>query len=109
MDDEPDFVAELCYFTAEQGGRRTPVWTAGYRPQVKFPFSEMQTSGEQRFLNKDEVHPGDTVIAEISMLSIEPFKHKLYLGLELDFRKGSRIIGTGKVLQVINRELEVIL
>ncbi len=105
MNLEPDFVAELCYFTAEQGGRRTPVWT-GYRPQVKFPFSEMQTSGEQRFLNKEEVHPGDTVIAEISMLSIEPFKNKLYLGLEFDFREGSRIIGIGKVLQVISRELE---
>jgi translation elongation factor EF-Tu-like GTPase len=107
MNLEPDFVAELYYHTTEQGGRRTPVWT-GYRPQVKFPFSDMQTSGPQRFLNNDEVHPGDTVIAEITVISNEHFKRKLYLGLEFDFREASRIIGTGKVLQVINPELEAV-
>lgn len=107
MNLEPDFVAELYYYTTEQGGRRTPVWT-GYRPQLKFPFSDMQTSGHQRFLNKDEVHPGDTVIAEITVISHEYLKRKLHPGLAFDFREASRIIGTGEVLQVINPELEAV-
>ena len=107
MNPKPDFIAELYYLTSEQGGRSTPVWT-GYRPQVKFSFNEMVTSGYQRFLNKDEVNPGDTVDAEITVISTNFLKHKLYPGLEFEFREGSRIIGIGKVLQVLNADLEEI-
>lgn len=66
---EPDFIAELKYKTTEDGGRKTPAFS-GYRPQVKFPFSEMQTSGQQKFIDKKSVNPGDTVNAEVSILSI---------------------------------------
>jgi translation elongation factor EF-Tu-like GTPase len=53
----PDFVATLIYRTTEEGGRRTPA-KSGYRPQVKFDFVEMQTSGQQVFMDKEWVYPG---------------------------------------------------
>jgi hypothetical protein len=49
-----DFIAELKYLTTEEGGRKTPVHS-GYRPQVKFCFTEMQTSGQQTFIDKEIV------------------------------------------------------
>jgi translation elongation factor EF-Tu-like GTPase len=104
MNKSVDFIAKLNYLTTEQGGRKTPAWS-GYRPQVKFAFSEMQTSGQQKFLDKDVVYPGDRVTAEISIISVEFFKNKLSVGLDFEFKEGSRLIGTGKILEIINKDL----
>jgi translation elongation factor EF-Tu-like GTPase len=101
---DPDFVAQLKYRTTEEGGRHTPAFS-GYRPQVKFPFREMQTSGQQNFIDKEVVYPGETVIAEIAILSVEFFQHQLSEGLVFEFREGSRIIGTGRILKVLNPAL----
>lgn len=101
-----DFVAVLKYRTTEQGGRMTPVYNSGYRPQIKFSFSEMQTSGQQRFLDKEEVFPGDTVIAEIQLLSPDFFENRLTEGMDFEFREGSRLIGTGEIREIINERLK---
>jgi hypothetical protein len=68
---EADLIATLTYLTPEQGGRSTPVFPTGYRPQVKFDFDEMQTSGQQTFIDRKIVFPGDTVEAEIKIISVE--------------------------------------
>ena len=96
-----DFIAILKYRTTEEGGRSTSV-KSGYRPTIKFPFSTMQTSGMQNFINKDYVMPGETIEAEIRILSVDFLKYQLYENLEFDFREGNRIIGTGKIIKVIN-------
>lgn len=100
-----DFIAELKYLTSEEGGRKTPA-SSGYRPQIKFPFSEMQTSGQQVFINKEEVYPGDSVKAQITIISDNYFAGKLYEGLNFEFLEGSRIIGTGVILEIINITLK---
>ena len=100
-----DFIAELIFLSTEEGGRKTPVFS-GYRPQVKFELMEVQTSGEQTFLNKEEVNPGDSVIAGIRLLGIEYFNNFLEEGMLFDFREGSRIIGTGKVTNILNQKLK---
>ena len=104
MNKSPDFIAELYYRTAEEGGRNTPAFS-GYRPQVKFSFSEMQTSGQQKFLGTDRANPGDTVKAEIAILSPHFFLKQLFVGIKFEFREGSRIVGTGKILEILNRDL----
>ena len=76
-----------------------------YRPQVKFRFSEMQTSGQQKFLNNDIVYPGESIIAEISLITSDFLKEMLKVGSDFDFREGSRIIGTGRILEILNQEL----
>jgi len=68
MNKSPDLIAELYYRTPEEGGRKTTAFS-GYRPQIKFSFSEMQTSGQQKFIGTDKAGPGDTVKAEIAILS----------------------------------------
>lgn len=99
-----DFIAILHYLPTEKGGRST-LALSGYRPQVKFPFSDQQTSGQQHFLNKEKVHPGETVTAAIRIISVEYFAGKLFKGLTFEFLEGSRLIGTGTITEIINEQL----
>ena len=100
-----DFIAELTYFTTEQGGRKTPA-TSGYRPQVKFDFNEKQTSGQQTFIDKEIVYPGDKVLAKIKVLSPHFFADNLEDGMKFEFREGATIIGIGELKNIINDRLE---
>ena len=105
MNKRIDFIAELKYKTTERGGRKTPA-SSGYRPTVKFNFSDQQSSGSQIFIGTDEVYPGETVLAEITVVSPQFFESQLEIGLEFDFREGSTIIGFGKVIEIKNKMLE---
>jgi len=100
-----DFIEELQYLTTEQGGRKTPAFS-GYRPQVKFDFIEMQTSGQQTFIDKETVYPGDKVDAKIKILSPNYFADCLTEGMNFEFREGSTVIGTGQIKHIINDKLE---
>jgi Elongation factor Tu C-terminal domain len=99
-----DFIATLTYLTAEQGGRKTPVFS-GYRPQVKFEFAEMQTSGQQTFIDRQIVYPGDTVEAEIKIISVDYFAGQLKEKMSFEFREGSTVIGTGQIKHILNDKL----
>ncbi|TCR10385.1 hypothetical protein EDF66_101199 [Sphingobacterium sp. JUb20] len=99
-----DFVAELTYRTLEEGGRSTPAFSK-YRPQVKFDFDDMQTSGEQTFINKTVVYPGEEVKATLRIIGQEYFSGRLEDGMFFEFREGSRIIGTGKIVKIMNEKL----
>jgi hypothetical protein len=101
-----DFIADVKYLTTGEGGRKTPVYSSRYRPQVKFDFDEMQTSGQQTFLNKEIVYPGDTVEAAIRILSVEHFANSLTVGMTFEFREGSKVVGTGKIAVILNNKLE---
>jgi len=103
-DSNADFIATLTYKTAEEGGRKTAA-KSGYRPQIKFHFEAMQTSGQQTFINREVVFPGDTVEAEIKILSIEYFANKLTENMKFEFREGARVIGTGIIKHIINDKL----
>jgi predicted acetyltransferase len=100
-----DFIAELTYFTTEQSGRKTPA-SSGYRPQVKFDFTERQTSGQQTFIDKEIVYPGDKVLAKIKVLSPDFFADNLEEGMKFEFREGTIIIGIGELKNIINDRLE---
>lgn len=101
-----DFIAQLNFKTTESGGRQTPAFS-GYRPQLKFDFEEMQTSGQQTFIDKKIVLPGDTVKAKIKILSPDYFAGRLSEGIKFEFREGDRIIGTGEIKCIINDKLEI--
>ena len=100
-----DFIAELKYLSTEQGGRKTPA-NSGYRPQVKFDFAEMQTSGQQTFIDKETVYPGEKVDAKIKILSPDYFADCLTEGMNFEFREGSTLIGTGQIKYIVNDKLE---
>ena len=100
-----DFIAKLTYRTTEQGGRKTPA-KSGYRPQVKFDFTEMQTSGQQTFIDKEIVFPGDIVDAKIKILSPDYFAGSLTEGMHFEFGEGATVIGTGEIKYIVNDKLE---
>lgn len=97
-----DFIATLTYKTTEQGGRKTAAKT-GYRPQVKFDFDEMQTSGQQTFIDRELVFPGGTVEAEIKILSVDHFVNRLKEKMQFEFREGATVIGTGIIKHILIR------
>lgn len=101
---QADFIAILKYRTAEDGGRQTAAGT-NIRPAIKFPFSEYMTSGQQTFINKELVYPGETVEAEIRILSVHIFKNSLEEGMEFEFREGPRITGIGTITKIVNENL----
>lgn len=102
---QADFIAELNYLTTEQGGRKTPAMS-NYRPQIKFGFDEMQTSGQQTFIDREIVFPGDVVDAEIKILAVNHFANKLTEGMRFEFLEGLKLIGTGKIKRIKNEVLK---
>ena len=104
MNKTPDFIADLHYLTTEQGGRKTPVFT-NYFPQVKFSFSKNQDGGRQKFLNKEVVNPGEDVIAEITLLDSQWCNNRLKTGLKFDIVEGPKLMGTGVIVVILNKEL----
>ena len=103
---KPDFIALLKYKTTEAGGRKTPA-KSSYRPLVEFPGLKPLTSGEQIFIDKEFVNPGDTVKAQITILSVEAYAFKLYVGQQFSFCESlDRTLGTGEILEIVNKDLE---
>ncbi len=99
-----DFIAFLKYNSFDEGGRSTPT-KLGYRPQLCFDFEKNSTSGRQIFINKEWVSPGETVEAEITILSPQLFENKLYEGLEFKFCEGRVVVGYGTILKIVNENL----
>ena len=101
---EPDFVAKLVYRTTAQGGRSGPA-RSGYHPQVKFDFSDMQTSTAQFFRDREWVQPGDTVVAEMQMVGRDYFAGKLKVGMHFEVREGNKVTALGEILEICNTSL----
>lgn len=100
----PDFIARVMYLTAEQGGRKGYA-ISGYRPHVKFEGRKELTSGEQRFIDKEKVFPGETVTAEIRIIMKDIFKSSLFVGQNFEVMEGSRLVAREEILEVINSSL----
>jgi hypothetical protein len=101
---EPDFIAKVTYLTTQEGGRINYA-VSGYRPHVKFDGKKELTSGEQLFIDREKVFPGDTVTAEIRLLGKDYFKNYLYVGQHFEVAEASHLVGHGEVLEIINPDL----
>lgn len=66
----------------------------------------MQTSGQQTFIDKKTVFPGDKVNAIIKILSQDYFSGCLTEGMEFEFREGETVIGAGEIKYIVNNKLE---
>ncbi|MFF4603288.1 elongation factor Tu [Streptomyces sp. NPDC001339] len=87
------FTAEVCLLSAEEGGRRTPVFT-GYRPQ--FHVRTADVAGDLDLGEHGIAHPGETVTASAALgraITLEP-------GLGFAIREGGRTVGVGTVRTV---------
>jgi hypothetical protein len=101
-----DFIAELEFLSTEQGGRNGYA-SSGYRPHIEFEnYPEYLTSGNQTYIGKERVEPGEKVKAEIVIVGIEYFSKRLYENMKFKFCEGSRTIGFGKIIEIINTDLK---
>ncbi len=100
-----DFIARISYKTKEEGGRHIPIFS-NYFPLIEFPGLHPFTGGKQLFIDKERVYPGETVNAEISIISVEPFYGKLYVGQIFNVCElPGKNIATGEILEIINTDL----
>jgi translation elongation factor EF-Tu-like GTPase len=101
-----DFLAELNFYSTMEGGRHSIAFS-GYRPHVKFDDIDFYTSGEQIYVTKGIVSPGEKgVMTRIRILTKEPFHKKLFVGKKFTFGEGQRIVGTGKIVEIYNDDLK---
>lgn len=87
-----------------EGGRKTAC-TNGYRPQFEIPEVNMSTSASQTFIGRNKVYPGETVVAEIKMLSPQFFLGKLSVGKEFNLSEGRTIVARGTIIEVLTKSL----
>lgn len=104
MNKATDFIAKVYYLTAEQGSRKTPAVT-GYFPQVKFSSVNTRVGGQQKFIDKEIVNPGEDVTTEVTLLLTDPFKESLKIGSKFDVMEGARIVRKGIIIEILNLEL----
>ena len=101
-----DFIAELQFLSTEQGGRKRYA-SSGYRPHIEFEnYPEYLTSGNQNYIGKDRVEPGEMVKAEIAILGTKYFTKRLYDNMKFKFCEGSRTIGFGRIVEIKNLNLK---
>ena len=104
---EFDFIAELYFFKTSEGGRIS-LAKSGYRPHIEFEnYPEYLTTGYQIYIGQDTVEPGETIKAKIKIVSVEYFSGKLFKDIKFKFCEGPNIIGTGIILEISNKNLEL--
>jgi len=98
---EPDIEAVVTLLPTKEGGRQGYA-SSGYRPQHVLA-EDWMTSGVQTYIDKEELNPGDSCLANIEFLS--PLEKSLWVGREIKMQEGSRIVGHAKVTKIFNQEL----
>lgn len=90
--------AEVHFLTPEEGGRQDPV-RRGYRPQ--FYYQGQNWDAIHEYPGREEVKPGETVLALLSFLSPDQHRGRVRPGLTFQLREGEQVVGTGTVLRVL--------
>jgi elongation factor Tu len=102
MNRAPDIEGIFHLLQAE--GRETPV-CSGYRPVHKL-YENYLTSGEHKYLDVAEVAPGSTARVAVWFVTPEVYPCSLWKGREITVSEGGqRIVGTLKVVRVLNPNL----
>lgn len=104
----PDFKAQVKLLSLEDGGLDRPFWI-GYRPIIRFEIQVpgiSSTSGSWQKMDREAIFPGETSEIEIALLAKDFYKNQLFPGLKFQFTEGSRLIGTGEILEIFNPELK---
>lgn len=99
-----DFIAQI-YFNKENEGGRTHHVKSDYRSQLVFNFDDYQTSHRQIYIDTNYAFPGDIVNAEVDILSQEHFYGKLKAGMGFKFYEGLQLVGTGRIIKIVNNKL----
>lgn len=99
-----DFIAQIHFKKENEGGRKNYV-KSDYRCQLVFNFDDYKTSARQIYIGTNYAFPGDIVNAEIDILSQAYFHAKLKAGMGFKLYENLQIIGTGKIMKIVNEKL----
>ena len=103
---DPDIEAEIEFLTTAAGGRRTPVKT-GYRPTHAMARTDVLNDAHHEYPDKEWVHPGETVRTRMWFFAPEYQADRLLKGMEFTVQEGSKIVGHGRILRVLNDAMKV--
>lgn len=97
----PDLEARITFFSAAEGGRRTPA-CSGYRPNHDFGLPGELNDAMHEYPGDGSVEPGAETTALLWLLSPERQTGRLYVGLRFTVQEGNRIVGRGVVAALRN-------
>ncbi len=96
---EPQAVIEVCFKTAEAGGRQTSVGGG----VVDFYAVGFVIDGEafdcRVFLGERRLEPGKFYELPVRFLNWDLIRTKLAVSKEFELREGSRIVASGKIIR----------
>ncbi|UMY64746.1 MULTISPECIES: hypothetical protein [unclassified Flavobacterium] len=96
---KPRFSALLQFLPEREVGGQSPI-SSGHRVGVSFPFSNLVWNAHLDFGDVENVYPGDSVSADMTLPDGAAIAGQLYVGLDFDFTQGDRVIGTGVVRKI---------
>jgi translation elongation factor EF-Tu-like GTPase len=96
-----DVEAEITFTPTGEGGRESPV-RSGYRPQ--FYYDGHGWDAVHTYEGKEWVYPGQTAKAYLSFLRPQCHVGRLYPGKEFLLREGTRVVGRGRIIKVLELE-----
>ena len=100
----PDLEAEISFLPTEQGGRKAPA-SSGYRAVHDFGVEGMLNDAMHEYVGCQSVAPGSAARANLWFLAPECQSRRLHPGFRFTVQEGSRIVGHGVILTVVNPEL----
>lgn len=100
--------AELSLRTTAEGGRRRPV-VSGYRPNFWIGHlsrgKRVYNDGMILLEGIEQLEPGSSAIARIQPALPDLWSHMM-VGTTIDVCEGSRVVGTARVIEVMNHRSE---
>ena len=87
----------------EDGGRRSPMFS-GYRPNHDFGLAGMLNDATHEY-DGGQLAPGETGKAFLTLHAPEYQKGRLYEGMDFTVQEGSRVVGRGKIVEVLDESL----
>ena len=85
------------------GFRKRPFYD-GYRPSHLI-CEGFVASGIHHYFGKEKINSNEKTIGTITFLDLDCFP-RIYVGKEIEIREGEHIVGTAKVLKILNSELQ---
>jgi|1185.fasta_scaffold568121_2 translation elongation factor EF-Tu-like GTPase len=98
-----DIEAKITFFTTEEGGRTTPVFS-GYRP-AHLVNKDYLTTGIHQYYDREKVGLGETVLGTIKFITSEAYTECLWVGKRISIQEASHIVGYAVVTKVFNETL----
>jgi len=105
MTRNPDIEAKITFIATADGGKMHSI-LSGYRPTHNFGIPNTLSDAQHNYPDVQEVRPGETVRALMTLLVPDYQKKRLFEGMIFTAQEGNRVVGQGTITKVINDQLK---